>query len=449
MAALVLAGLFITAVPAPAAPRSSTTDTAPPAATDAPLGVGAFRFWKGVTVASGDVPDPSLCGVSRPCYSWPLNVGAGGDRLRVALDTPMRSNTFELDVVAPDGKVAAVKNDNMFDVEAYIPKPAAGLWAIRVVPQKVSNASFRMRAKLEGAPAAPGGHIALLPDLAADPPSEFTFVAPANPANGLYPPDTFNPPLDLLGMHPLSCTPDELAPTDVQGGAATKCLRFTSGPMNLGTGPYQMHFTYTSDIADGGIANPIAHGPIFQTIHYSDGTTSTRSAGTYSFHAVHGHFHDDGVLSSELLAVTDHGLVKVGVGTKSGFCPANQLLGDWRSFANEPPVGLVAGEDNGVGNCENPHDGVLGLSTGWGDVYRWQRPGMYVEFGGLGDGLYVVRETINASHAVLESRYDNNTAYALVNIVGDHVTELERGQGLDPWDPHKVVFRGAGPASRD
>src|SRR4051812_12057550 len=430
---------------------SRTVDTAAPAAADLPLSVGAFRFWKGATVASGDVEDPSLCGVAGPCFSWPLEVGPGGKRLRVALDTPMRSDSFELDVIDPAGEVTSVQNNNAFDAEAYVSDPAPGTWTIRVMPQGVSNAAFRMRAKLEGAPPAPpAGHHALLPDLAANPPLELTFVAPANPANGLYPPDTVNPPLDAAGEHPLSCTADEMAPTDVQGGAATKCLRFTSGPVNLRAGPYEMHWTYASDIADGKIVNPIAHGPISQTIHYSDGTTSTRPAGTYSFHVIHGHFHDDGVLSSELLRVGDDGvLTKVGVGTKSGFCPANQLLGDWRAFSNDPADDSIGSGDTGTGNCQNPVDGVLGLSPGWGDVYRWQRPGMYVEFGDQPDGLYVVRETINIAHDVLETSYANNTSYALVNVVGDHVDELERGMGLDPWDRHKVVFTGGGPASRD
>jgi hypothetical protein len=320
------------------------------------------------------------------------------------------------------------------------------------MPQGVSNASFRMRAKLEGLPPPKAtGHIPLLPDLAADPPTEFTFVAPANPANGLYPPDTINPPLDVLGLHPLSCTADEMAPTFIQGGAATKCLRFTSGPINLGAGPYEMHWTYAQDIVDGKIQSPIAHGPMFQTIHYADGTTTTRPAGTYSFHVVHFHFHDDGVLSMKLFQVVGPGdrLVQVGVGTKSGFCPANQLLGIWRSFDNQPADSLIGSGDAGSGNCQDPVNGVLGLSPGWGDVYRWQRPGMYVEFGNQPDGLYVVRITINAGHQVLESTYANNSAYALVKVIGDRVLELERGQGLSPWDPHKIVFTGSGPASQD
>jgi hypothetical protein len=74
---------------------------------------------------------------------------------------------------------------------------------------------------------------------------------------------------------------------------------------------------------------------------------------------------------------------------------------------------------------------------------------MYVEFGNNPDGLYVVRITINAGHEVLESSYANNSAYALVKVTGDRVQELERGQGMSPWDPHKTVFTGSGPASQN
>jgi hypothetical protein len=428
----------------------SYADTAPPAATDAPMLPGDFRFWDGATVISGDVPTPAACGVTGQCFSWSLPIGPAGRELRLAIDTPMRNNTFELDAVSPSGQVTSVQNNNAFNAELYVPHPAAGTWTVRVMPQGVSYASFRLRAKLEGPLAPPSGRkLPQLPDLAADPPTEFTFIAPANPANGLYPPDTVNPPLDVLGNHPLSCTADETAPASVQGGAATRCLRFTSGPMNIGSGPYEMHFTYAQDIAGGKIQSPIAHGPMFQTIHYSDGSTTTRRAGTYSFHPIHFHFHDDGILSMSLFRVFAAGrLVKAGVGTKSGFCPANQLLGNWRSFANEPN-GAIGSGDVGTGNCQNPADGVLGLSPGWGDVYRWQRPGMYVEFGTNPDGYYVVRITIDAGHEVLESNYANNSAYALVRVQGDHVKEIQRGQGLSPWDPHKIVFTGAGPASRD
>jgi hypothetical protein len=243
---------------------------------------------------------------------------------------------------------------------------------------------------------------------------------------------------------------DEMAPVELQGGGARRCLRFTSGPINVGEGPYEMHWTYANDIVNGVIQSPLAHGPMTQVVHWSDGSTTTRPAGTYSFHVIHGHFHDDGVLDMVLLKVgADSSLTQVGVGTKSGFCPANQLIGHWRSFDNTSPDGQIGSGDTGTGNCQNPVDGVLGLSPGWGDVYRWQRPGMYVDFGDNPDGLYVVRITIDAPNTILESNEDDNSAYALVKVVGDQAIELERGQGLSPFDPGKVVFTGSGPASQD
>lgn len=433
--------------------RDASLDGPAPAAGDATLAPGGARFWQGATVASGEVRDASMCNTAAgPCFSWPLRVGPGGGRLRVAIDTPMRSNTFELDVVSPSGATAGTtQTSNAFDAEVFVDRPAAGTWTVKVIPQDVANASFRMRAKLEP-PAAPaaGPKRMLLPDLQADPPLEMSFVAPLNPANGLYPPDTVNPPFDVAGVHPFSCTVDELAPVELQGGGATRCLRFTSGPINVGDGPYEMHWTYANDIVDGRIQSPLAHGPMTQVVHWSDGSTTTRPAGTYSFHVVHGHFHDDGVLDMELFRVgPDSSLTKVGVGTKSGFCPANQLIGNWRAFNNTAPDAGIGSGDTGTGNCQNPADGVLGLSPGWGDVYRWQRPGMYVDFGTNPDGLYVVRITIDAPNTILESDETDNSAYALVKVVGDQAIELERGQGTSPFDPHKVVFTGSGPASRD
>jgi hypothetical protein len=434
-------------------PADQPADGPAPAATDPAMTPGAARFWQGPTVASAEVRDPSLCGTAAgPCFSWPLHVAPGGGRLRVAIDTPMRSNTFEVDVIDPSGTTAGTAaTSNAFDAEVFVDKPAAGTWTVRVVPQDVSNASFRMRAKLEAVAAASTApkHM-LLPDLRAVPPMEMSFIAPLNPANGLYPPDTVNPPADVAGIHPFSCTVDEMAPVELQGGGARRCLRFTSGPINVGQGPYEMHWTYANDIVNGVIQSPLAHGPMTQVVHWSDGSTTTRPAGTYSFHVIHGHFHDDGVLDMVLLKVgADSSLTQVGVGTKSGFCPANQLIGHWRAFDNTSPDGQIGSGDTGTGNCQNPVDGVLGLSPGWGDVYRWQRPGMYVDFGDNPDGLYVVRITIDAPNTILESNEDDNSAYALVKVVGDQAIELERGQGLSPFDPNKVVFTGSGPASQD
>jgi hypothetical protein len=421
---------------------ASTASAHDPTATA--LQPGDAVFWDGETVNDGDVPQP---------YSLPI--AAGGERLRVAIDTPSRQDSFAIDVIAPDGSVRASKtNSNQFDEEAFVKAPEAGTWTVRVVPKGATKAFFRLRAKLEGP--APQRSRALLPNLKTVPPYELGFVAPANPANGLYPPDTVNPPADVAGVHPISCTADEMAPATAGGFDAHRCLRLTSGPINIGSGPYDMRFSFASDVASGqGDVAPdhgtIQHGPIVQAVHYADGHIEIRPAGHYSFHVTHGHFHDDNVLTYELLRVADRAtgrLEPAGDGTKSGFCPADQLFGDWTAFAQDKSGTFGEGDSASGGNCFSPTAGFIGLTAGWGDVYRWQRPGQYVEFGSNGDGLYVVRATVDRSNHVLETNDADNSAYALVRIAGERVDPIERGQGTSPWDPRKVVFDGSGPADR-
>ena len=79
---------------------------------------------------------------------------------------------------------------------------------------------------------------------------------------------------------------------------------------------------------------------------------------------------------------------------------------------------------------------MLGLSTGWGDVYRWQRPGQFVDFDGQGDGYYVVQAIVDIAHNV-EGTQNDNVSYAYIHIVGDRIDIIERGLGTSPWDPNK------------
>lgn len=416
-------------------------------------------FWDGETL-DGQVPSAALCDTIERCPVYTLTLAEGGVRLRVGIDTPERTDTFVVDVIDPDGNVAGSDStSNQFNSEVLVEQPVAGDWTVRVRPDNVSAASFRLRAKLETVRpedlANQGERHVLLPNLRTVPPYEFTFVAPANPLNGLYPPDTVNPPLEVAGIAPLSCTADEMAPVELGGGGAVRCLRFTSGPINLGPGIYDMRFSLLEDaIAGNAYLNPqealsrTVVGPKLQALHYSDGSVEFVPAGTYSFHPIHFHFHDDYVLSFELYAVTDPargGLQRVGVGSKSGFCPADQLFGDWSAFMQgyETPGG-----DTPLDSCFSPSNGVIGLSVGWGDVYRWQRPGMYVEFGGQPNGRYVVRSIVDAENRALETNDGDNLSYAYIEVQGDTIQLLERGWGRDPWDPDKVVFSGPGPAQR-
>jgi hypothetical protein len=429
MRKLVLAGaLLVGAIALPAVATSPVR----------PLSLDTAQFWDGGFVVDGSTP-----------FEYPLDVQAGGARLRVAIDTPSREDSFVLDVVDPSGAVkATAENSNQFNAEAFVAEPAGGRWLVRVTPNGATRASFRLRAKLERAVAGPpAGRVAMLPNLRTVPPYELTFIAPANPLNGLYPPDTVNPPLDAAGVHPVSCTVDEAAPVEAGGAGARRCLRLTSGPINIGTGPFDMRFSMTEDVTDGDLDPAYLRGPIDQMVHYSDGSSALRSAGTYIFHTTHAHFHDENILTYELFKVRGSTLVRAGAGVKSGFCPADQLFGEWERFVQQP-AGFFGEGDSPTGSCFSPNDGFIGLTVGWGDVYRWQRPGQYVEFGTNTDGLYVIRSTVDKGNQVLESNDADNASYALVRITGEVITPIERGWGLSPFDPAKVVFSGSGPASR-
>ncbi len=65
-------------------------------------------------------------------------------------------------------------------------------------------------------------------------------------------------------------------------------------------------------------------------------------------------------------------------------------------------------------------------AVGWGDVYRWQRPGQYVEFKGNGDGLYVVRSAADIKNRVLETDETDNAAYAYIQVTGESVRIIGR-----------------------
>ena len=411
-----------------------TSEAVPPTIS---LGVGQTAFWDGGYVASADttLPADEACQVEQ-CYQYPLHVVAGAWRLRVAIDVPDRSNEFELDLIDPTGvQQASATNpgQSQFDMEVYALHPAAGTWTVRVVPQQVQNSAFRLRAKLERTATTYAHKTMLLPTLQVTPPYEFTFIAPANPLNVLAP-DSANPPLSVAGEAPLSCTPDETAgigPTLVPANNhVTRCLRFTTGPRDAGPGPFEIDYDPAG--ADLGL---LSDGPAYQRIYYSDGTSFLRRAGVFQFHPVHAHYHYLGFLNFQLYHVGgERQLTPAGSGTKIGLCPADELFADWKTFNQSDAVSFTA-------NCGyTPGEASLGLNTGWGDVYRWQRPGQYVDFSGDGDGYYLLRVTVNASHLVLTTPHDQNVGYAYIHVVGQHINIIERGQGNSPWDPGKKVF---------
>ena len=370
------------------------------------LRVGKPVFWDGPFIQQGGLPfpggpvggDPATCELDpNRCVSFPIDVLESADLLRVGIDHPAGMDIFFLHLEDPSGEVVVSEGWYTWDFEALVDDPAVGRWTAIVEFGDVTESAFRMRALLEDVADEEDEVRDLVPNLRMTPPHQFTWT----------------------------CDPRETALYGAQN-----CLRFSAGPENIGDGPLFLH-----------MKEPGVTGTMLQKVMRSDGTSFTRDAGNYEFHAPHGHYHQIGVGEWELLKVTDPkrgGLVEVGTGRKQGFCTADLVIADWSSFEVDPPRQL----DGAVAECagaENAEGAVMGLGRGWGDIYTMTTEGNYVEFGGNGDGEYVVRAKTDILDSILETDEDDNVSYTLIRVEGSTITVLERGYGTDPWDPKKEL----------
>lgn len=361
-------------------------------------------FWDGPFIEQAGFPfplgavggDPALCDVDPSrCVSYAIDVLEPAAVLRVGIDIPNVRDLMRLHLFDPAGDVVVSEGWETWDYEAIVADPQIGRWTAIVEFGDVTQTAFRMRAKLEAAPKKAEDVQELVPNLRMTPPHQFGWT----------------------------CDPRETVAYGAQS-----CLRFSGGPENIGDGPVLLH-----------MEEPGVTGTMIQRINRTDGTYFERDAGTYEFHAAHGHYHQIGVGEFELLKVTDpkHGrLVEVGEGRKQGFCTGDAVIADWGSFAVDlpRPINGAVAECTGV---EDADGAVMGLGRGWADIYLMDTEGNYVEFADNSDGEYVVRLRTDVFDSILETNEKDNVSYAHIRVDGSTITVLERGYGTDPWDPKK------------
>ena len=398
----------------------------------ASLAPGEHAFWDGPFVDRATVGTGDLCGVAGPCWTYDLVVEPGrARRLRVAIDWPSSTNMYELDLFDPSGrKVGALSGYGSWSDELFANNPAPGTWKVRVVPEDVTASAFTARAKLERPREGTPTRRVLLPNLQVNAPWDVTLTGPVAVGPTAL---VIHRPLDVLGYHPLSCSLDETLLNGTQ-----RCLRFSVGPMNVARGPYEV----TMDLAtakpnDGGHLE----GEVTQRLYRADGSYANRSAGTFVAHEQHMHFHVQDLLKYDLLRVVSMRkgtLRRTGVGNKASFCTLDLMIPFFSRFSTEGP------KFRGASPCAVPPEGdtklVMGISPGWADVYTWDLPDQYVDFGAGGQGNFVVRAQVDPPNTVLESDERDNYGYALIRITGDRIDLLERGIGRSPWDPRKRVL---------
>lgn len=361
----------------------------------ATLGRGESAFWTGPHLAEGS-----------GSYTYQVRVAERGHRLRIGLDHPEVDDDYSAQVTGPGGSYQISSGGGLYSAEALILDPEPGTYQIRVQANAVTDSNFRLRAKLEAREPSLGVRKgAVLPNLQVLPPHEASFLLPVT--NGGF----GDPPmgLDLLGLE--SCHPEEHAEDQ-----AVRCLRFAYGVRNTGRGPMQLFY-------EGAAAGP--DKPLYQRVVNADGSYKDREAGTAKYHKTHGHYHHDAAIGLQLYQVTDRKkgiLEEAGAPRTKGFAHRMELLREWDTFY---PVWRM--------------DGVFGLSAGWADIYEWDRPGNYIDFGLNGDGYYVVQLEADPVGGVLESNEKDNFGYTYIEVTGSEVKMIEAGRGRHPWDRCKIV----------
>ena len=358
------------------------------------LGPGEAVFWTGPFVEEG----------SGSSWDYRVRVEAPAYRLRIGFDHPDVEDDFRVQIFDPDNaQVGSIgPGAGLYSAEFVRLDPKVGTWRVQVTANAVDDSGFRLRAKLEARKPSLGKAGPVLPNLQVLPPHEATFLMPVS--NGTT--DDQHIGLDLAGRE--SCHPEEHAEE-----LAVRCLRFAFGIRNTGLGPLDLYNRGSTGIDQ----------QLFQRIYRVDGTFYEKEIGIARFHKTHGHYHHHDAVALQLFKVEDPktgAMEPTGEKHFKGFAHRDELLRDWDHFY---PTWSKSG---------------FGLLAGWADIYEWDRPGNYIDFGLNADGHYLIRMWADPRKGAFESNEKDNVGYTYFEVEGSEITLIEAGRGSDPWDRCKI-----------
>ena len=193
-------------------------------------------------------------------------------------------------------------------------------------------------------------------------------------------------------------------------------LRFDTIIVNVGAGAFE---------ARGSRPNTsIPTMSVRQRIYNSAGGYHNRKTKAKMFYAGDGHDHWHlRNLEEYTLTPLDNG-ARARTGNKEGFC-----------FFDNYRFGSTQAARYGPG-CANGQPGALsvttGLSRGWGDIYRWNTVGQYINVTGLPRGRYRLRATADKANRFKESKENNNSTWAELRIWGSRVSVIRYGPSAKP-----------------
>lgn len=195
-----------------------------------------------------------------------------------------------------------------------------------------------------------------------------------------------------------------------------RSIRFSNAIYNRGAGPLEVR---------GVLNRGDEIVTVSQVIYHSDGSKEEHNAGEFVFHAVHDHWHWEGFSLYEVWSVRADGSLNAMVASsgKVGYCLRDiDPLNSAQILADEIDEEAIP-RRIGYGPCGWSRQG---LSVGWVDVYKAHTPGQFVNIGGLPDGVYVLKSTVDPDNILLESDINNNSALVYFILRGAQLTVLEQ-----------------------
>ncbi|HEV3478866.1 MAG TPA: lysyl oxidase family protein [Gaiellaceae bacterium] len=185
-----------------------------------------------------------------------------------------------------------------------------------------------------------------------------------------------------------------------------RLLRYSTVIVNVGAGPFELHGTRAGEAESTmSVAQRIRDD--------SGGSREVATPARFVFGGDgHHHWHVQDLETSELIRL-DNG-VKVGTGAKRGFCFFDNV--SYRLTLPGAPSGAVYGA-SGCGTAGSLAI-TMGLSVGWGDLYRWNLPDQYVDITGLAAGRYRLLVTADAVGWFVESNNTNNATWVDLQLRG-------------------------------
>ena len=185
-------------------------------------------------------------------------------------------------------------------------------------------------------------------------------------------------------------------------------LAFSAGIKNLGAGT--MNAVGYRDSVAGDVPSPNTM-PAYQRLFHANGSCDEVQIGTLTYHAVHHHYHLDGVMNYELLDAGGH---SVKPNTKIAFC-----LADIVRVAPTLPGSPKAPAYNGCDPNRQSTYVNMGTSVGWEDIYDKMLFGQnfdVTDLMSLPQAQYFIRQTVDAAGIIHEQNDANNSTGTWVTL---------------------------------